>query len=81
MPSTKQWALADDTVTSNVPMNEISLRAFRNFKKNYGVVPYSQWRKGPEGYVVTFYDADSVQYYLYYTIQGGINKTVVPIIR
>jgi len=62
----------DDSVISNVPLNEISTRAFRNFVKNYGFIPSATWRKGPGGFTVRFFTPDSVLHIVRYDPHGRL---------
>lgn len=57
-------------VTSNVPLNEISARAFRHFVKNFGDVPTAVWRKEAKGYTVRWYTSDSIGYIVHYSPHG-----------
>lgn len=67
----------DQYLTSNVPLNEISARAFRNFIKNFGYVPAAVWRKEDQGYTVRWYTTDSVGYIVHYTLRGMLFDTHV----
>lgn len=69
-PFTYRFDGDKDTVTSNVPLNEISTRAFRNFIKTYGCIPTATWTKRPGGISVRFWTADSVQYLVQYGKNG-----------
>jgi hypothetical protein len=62
-------------VTSNVPLNEISTRAFRQFIKAYGFVPSAVWRKEEQGYAVRWFDRDSIGYVVHYTLRGALSDT------
>lgn len=62
----------DDSLITNVPLNEISTRAFRNFVKAFGYVPSAIWRKGDRGYAVRFYSADSVLHIVDYDLRGHL---------
>ncbi|HEV2353956.1 MAG TPA: hypothetical protein VGR89_06925 [Puia sp.] len=64
-------------LTTNVPLNEISARAFRNFVKSFGYIPGSVWRKQREGYSASFYTADSVLYVSHYSSHGRPNGIYV----
>ena len=66
-----------DTLTTNVPLNEICARAFRNFMKFYGFVPTAVWNKQTEGISVRFYTPDSILYVVHYTIRGRALDTHV----
>jgi hypothetical protein len=69
---------ADDAyVTTNVPLNEISARAFRHFIKSFGFVPKAVWRKVEQGYSVTWFAADSIRYEVHYTPRGMLSDTHV----
>ncbi len=62
-------------VTTNVPLNEINPRAFRQFIKAYGFVPTAVWRKAEQGYSVRWYDMDSIGYIVHYTLRGALSDT------
>jgi len=72
-----RFLVSGDSLTSNVPMNEISPRAFRHFEQQYGVVAATQWFKYGTGYLVKFSTVDSSQYYVYITNRGMVYRTVV----
>ncbi len=59
-----------DSLTTNVPLNEISTRAFRNFIKTFGDIPAATWTKRAGGITVRFYTPDSVQYLVQYSRNG-----------
>ncbi|MDP4256857.1 MAG: hypothetical protein Q8937_01380 [Bacteroidota bacterium] len=44
----------ENKVRSNVPMNEISPRAFRHFRRNFRAVADENWYKSEQGYLVSF---------------------------
>lgn len=44
----------DETLTSNVPLNEINIHAFRHFRKRYPAVTGETWLKTEGGYTVSF---------------------------
>jgi hypothetical protein len=62
-------------VTTNVPLNEINTRAFRNFINTYGFVSAAVWRKGKEGFAVRWFGADSIEYIVHYTPRGRLADT------
>jgi len=68
---TYHFPAPDDSLTTNVPLNEISTRAFRHFVKDFGHIPSATWRKGERGYSVKFYSADSVLHIVDYDLRGG----------
>lgn len=72
-----QFAVSGDSLSSNVPMNEISPRAFRHFEQAFGVVAVTTWHKHANGYLVKFSAADSSVYYVYITKRGVPYKTVI----
>jgi hypothetical protein len=41
-------------ITSNVPLNEINVHAFRHFEKNFPQVSGESWLKTDLGYIVSF---------------------------
>lgn len=71
------FSVAGDSLTSNVPMNEINPRAFRHFERDFGEVPATNWFKNDGGYYVTFTTSDSTHYYVYISRHGSPYKTVV----
>jgi hypothetical protein len=62
-------------VTTNVPLNEISTRAFRNFINAYGFVSAAVWRKEKVGYTVRWFGRDSIEYIVHYTSRGSLTDT------
>src|ERR1022692_4171814 len=44
----------DNTVKSNVPLNEINIHAFRHFRKRFPNVSGETWLKADQCYIVTF---------------------------
>ena len=72
-----QFVVSGDSLTSNVPMNEISPKAFRHFEQQFGVVAVTSWHKYLKGYMVTFPAADSSVYYVYMTRRGTPYRTVI----
>ncbi|HXD77134.1 MAG TPA: hypothetical protein VN616_04965 [Puia sp.] len=60
----------NESLTANVPLNEISARAFRNFVKSYGYIPGAIWHKREGGYSVMFHTPDSVLYVVHYSTHG-----------
>jgi hypothetical protein len=44
----------DGSVSSNVPLNEINIHAFRHFRKRFPAVMDESWLKTAEGYIVSF---------------------------
>lgn len=43
-----------NTLTSNVPLNEINIHAFRHFRKRWPAVTGETWLKADDGYIVSF---------------------------
>jgi len=43
-----------NTINSNVPLNEISIHAYRDFQKMFPAVSGEYWLKTAEGYIVSF---------------------------
>jgi hypothetical protein len=72
---TYHFTADNQDVTTNVPLNEISTRAFRNFINTYGFVSAAVWRKEKEGYAVRWFDTDSVEYIVHYTPRGRLADT------
>jgi hypothetical protein len=44
----------ENTIISNVPLNEINIHAFRHFRKMFPSVSGESWLKMEEGYTVSF---------------------------
>ncbi|HMH20405.1 MAG TPA: hypothetical protein VK563_01455 [Puia sp.] len=42
------------TINGNVPLNEISIRAYRHFQKMFAGVSGEYWQKTEDGYIVSF---------------------------
>lgn len=72
-----QFTVSGNSLTSNVPMNEVSPRAFRHFERQFGVITNTNWYKNGVGYIVRFSAADSSQYYVYISKRGFVFKTVI----
>jgi hypothetical protein len=72
-----RFMVSGDSLTSNVPMNEISPQAFRHFEKQFGVVASTTWYKYGNGYLVRFSALDSSQYYIYISRRGILSKTII----
>jgi hypothetical protein len=72
---TYHFTADNEDITTNVPLNEISTRAFRNFVKTYGFVSAAIWRKAEPGYTVRWFSADSVEYLVHYTQRGALSDT------
>lgn len=66
-----------ESLTANVPLNEISTRAFRHFVKTYGYLPAAVWTRRPGGLSVRFFTQDSVQYLIQYSVSGRLLNTHV----
>ncbi|HLY69948.1 MAG TPA: hypothetical protein VKR53_09470 [Puia sp.] len=45
---------ARNFITSNVPLNELSVKAYRHFEKNYADINQETWTKNAGGTLVTF---------------------------
>jgi hypothetical protein len=43
-----------NAITSNVPLNEINVHAFRHFQKRFPAVSAPSWIKTEDGYIVSF---------------------------
>jgi hypothetical protein len=61
----------NESLTANVPLNEISARAYRNFVKCYGFISGSVWQKRQQGYIVRFFSSDSVLNIVRYSLRGN----------
>jgi hypothetical protein len=44
----------DGAITSNVPLNEINIHAFRHFRRRWPNVSGESWIKSEDGYIVNF---------------------------
>jgi len=43
-----------NSITSNVPLNEINIRAFRHFHRRFPSISGESWAKAEDGYLVSF---------------------------
>jgi hypothetical protein len=79
-------------IHSNVPLNEIKVRAFRHFRKNFPTISDETWFKYDQGYLVSFvknswrnqvhYDLrGSFLYSLKYYTGAAIDKTTGSLIE
>jgi hypothetical protein len=71
------YVLAGDSISSNVPLNEINTKAFRHFEEDYGHVSQQDWRKYKDGYSVTFMTQDSALYHVFYSMHGAAGNVHV----
>jgi hypothetical protein len=60
---------AKNFITSNVPLNELSTRAYRHFEKNYSGVDKETWTKVFNGTLVTFI-SNGAFYKIFYSKPG-----------
>jgi hypothetical protein len=72
---TYHFTADNQDVTTIVPLNEISTRAFRNFVNTYGFVSAAVWRKEKVGYAVSWFSTDSIEYIVHYTPRGRLADT------
>ena len=63
------YTVSDNIIASNVPLNEISARAFRHFSRHYSFAVSEKWIKVPHGEVVSFVQ-DSKNYQVFYSKKG-----------
>lgn len=64
-----------NNMTSNVPLNEINIRAFRHFQKRYPLVSGESWLKTDGGYVVSFME-NARRNQAHYDLKGGFLYTI-----
>ncbi len=64
-----------NNMTSNVPLNEISIHAFRHFQKRYPLVSGESWLKTDGGYVVSFIE-NARRNQAHYDLKGGFLYTI-----
>jgi hypothetical protein len=67
--------LTDHNIRSNVPMNEISPRAFRHFRKNHPTISDENWYKSEQGYLVS-YMVNSGRHQAWYNPDGSFMCSV-----
>jgi hypothetical protein len=71
------YVVDDDSIYSNVPLNEISPRAFRHFRHDYGNITFEHWRKSEKELTVSFQTSDSSKYVISYSLKGRLQATNV----
>ncbi len=54
VPVAYNFGGGDNTVRSNVPLNEINIHAFRHFRKRWPAVSGETWTKADQCYIVAF---------------------------
>lgn len=54
LPVAYRMSGAGNNLTSNVPLNEINIHAYRHFRKRWPAVNGEAWLKGEDGYIVSF---------------------------
>ena len=54
VPASYKYGGDADAITSNVPLNEINIRAFKHFSKRFPTVSAEAWWKTEDGYTVSF---------------------------
>jgi hypothetical protein len=59
-----------NTINSNVPLNEISIRAYRHFQKMYPRISGEYWLKTAEGYMVSFVQ-NSLRNRVHFDLRGN----------
>jgi hypothetical protein len=64
-----EYAYAGNSFVSNVPLNEISSKAFKHFVKNYSAITNEKWIKIPDG-IVAIFTNDSVLNKIFYNRKG-----------
>lgn len=58
------------SIISNVPINEINIRAFRHFHQRFPSVLGESWAKLPDGYIVSFME-NSFRHQAHFDQRGG----------
>lgn len=66
---TYEYGYANTSFVSNVPLNEINSKAFKNFAKTYSTINNEKWVKVSNGIIVTFI-SDSIFYRIGYSEKG-----------
>jgi hypothetical protein len=54
LPASYHFGGDENTMASNVPLNEINIHAFRHFQKRFPAVATASWVKTDDGYIVSF---------------------------
>jgi len=54
LPVSYNFGGGENAVTSNVPLNEINIHAFRHFRKRFPAISGETWIKVDNGYIVSF---------------------------
>jgi hypothetical protein len=72
-----RYYLPDNSLSSNVPLNEIRSSVFRSFLKRFPEALASRWIKTSEGYRMYFKVGDSVSYRIAYTQRGQLVREYV----
>lgn len=54
LPAGYRFSGEGSGITSNVPLNEINIHAFRHFQKRFPAVSVESWIKTADGYIVSF---------------------------
>jgi hypothetical protein len=67
--------VTDNKIHSNVPVNEISPRAFRHFHKNFRAISDENWYKSDQGYLVSF-EVNSFRHQAWYHRDGSFMCSV-----
>jgi hypothetical protein len=67
--------ITGNNIHSNVPMNEISPRAFRHFRKNFRAISDENWYKYDQGYLVSFV-VNSFRHQAWYNPDGSFMCSV-----
>jgi hypothetical protein len=62
-------------ITSNVPLNEINIHAFRHFHRRYPAVSGESWVKSADGYIVSFME-DASRHQAHFDSRGAFLYTV-----
>ena len=54
VPASYNYGGENNEMTSNVPLNEINVHAYRHFLKNFPAISNEHWMKNDGGYIVSF---------------------------
>jgi hypothetical protein len=65
-----EYAYPGSSFATNVPLNEISSRAFKDFAKHYSRSNNEKWFKTPK-FIIASFKNDSILYKIYYS-KGGV---------